>query len=266
MNTQALNLGIQTLQPHVLAVALISARLVPVAFLCPLFGGSHAPTHVKLGVVLSLALFLHGAGGIAAPAGLLSAFDFAALTAQELIFGTSLGLVAALPFDAARMGGRFIDLFRGSSAEAALPMAGSKEAATGDALYHLLLAMGSAGALLPLMIAALTKSYGLVGLGAFHHSEDVAMHLAGLVGTAFATGFAIGAPIAGLTLTIDACLGLASRASPNMNLQETGAPLRILGGGAVVWLMIGLVASRLQDFALAHADELVSLSFMGLAS
>lgn len=264
MNTEALKLAIETLQPHVLAVALISARLIPVAFLCPLLGGSHAPTHVKLGVVLALALFLHGAGGIAAPGGVISAFDLAALCAQELLFGTSLGLVAALPFDAARMGGRFIDLFRGSSAEAALPMAGSKEAATGDALYHLLLALGSAGVLLPLMLAALTKSYGLVAPGGFHHTEDVALHLAGLVGAAFATGFAIGAPIAGLTLTIDACLGLASRAAPNMNLQETGAPLRILGGGAVVWLMVGLVAARLQDFAMLHADELVSLSFMGL--
>ena len=117
--------------------------------------------------------------------------------------------------------------------------------------------------MLPLTLAALTRSYGLVAPGAFHHSEGVALHLAGLVGTAFATGFAIGAPIAGLTLAIDVCLGLASRASPNMNLQETGAPLRILGGGAVVWLMIGLVAARLQDFALGHADELVSLSFMG---
>ena len=105
MNTQALNLAIETLQPHVLAIALIGARLIPVAFLCPLFGGSHAPTHVKLGVVLALALFLHGAGGIAAPAGVTSAFDLAALCAQELLFGTSLGLVAALPFDAARMGG-----------------------------------------------------------------------------------------------------------------------------------------------------------------
>jgi hypothetical protein len=51
-----------------------------------------------------------------------------------------------------------------------------------------------------------------------------------------------------------------------MNLQETGAPLRILGGGAVLWLMIGLVASRLQDFAMQHADELVSLSIRGLPS
>lgn len=266
MNTAALNLAIESLQPHVLAIALIGARLIPIAFLCPLFGGSHAPTHVKLGVVLALALFLHGAGGVNAPAGVLTAFDFTALAAQELLFGTSLGLVAALPFDAARMGGRFIDLFRGSSAEAALPMAGSKEAATGDALYHLLLALGSAGVLFPLMLGAISKSYGLVAPGAFHHSEDVALHLAGLVGTAFATGFAIGAPIAGLTLAIDACLGLASRAAPNMNLQETGAPLRILGGGAVLWLMVGLIAGRLQDFAITHADELVAVSFLGLGN
>jgi flagellar biosynthesis protein FliR len=265
VNVDALRLAIDTLQPHVLALALISARLVPVAFLCPLFGGSHAPMHVKLGVVLALGFFLHASGGIAAPVA-PSTFELVALMGQEVVFGTSLGLIAALPFDVARMGGRFIDLFRGSSAEAALPMAGSKEAATGDALYHLLLALGSAGVVWPAMIAALSRSYGLVPLGAFHHSEEIALHVAGLVGTAFSTGFAIGAPIAALALAIDACLGLASRAAPNMNLQETGAPLRILGGGAVLWLGVGAIASRLQDVALNHADELRVFAAMGSTS
>ena len=132
----ALTLGLDLLQPHVVAVALISARLVPVGLLCPLFGGSHAPMHVKLGAVLALAFFLHLSCGVGAPAA-LSSFELAALMAQEVIFGMSLGLIAALPFDAARMGGRFIDLFRGSSAEAALPMAGTKEAATGPSLAAL---------------------------------------------------------------------------------------------------------------------------------
>ena len=45
-----------------------------------------------------------------------------------------------------------------------------------------------------------------------------------------------------------------------MNLQETGAPLRILGGGAVLWLLVAVIASRLQDFGLSHADELLLLS------
>jgi flagellar biosynthesis protein FliR len=138
-------------------------------------------------------------------------------------------------------------------------MAGSKEAATGDALYHLLLAVGSAGVVFPSMLVALTRSYGLVPLGAFHHTEAIAMQVVGMVGSAFSTGMAIGAPIAALTLTIDLCLGLASRAAPNMNLQETGAPLRILGGAAVVWLGVGLMAGRLQDFALLHADAIQTL-------
>jgi flagellar biosynthesis protein FliR len=45
-----------------------------------------------------------------------------------------------------------------------------------------------------------------------------------------------------------------------MNLQETGAPLRILGGGAVLWLGISLLATRLQDVAMMYVDELESIS------
>ncbi len=263
MNGAALQLAIDALQPHVLAVALIASRLVPVAFLCPLFGGSHAPMHVKLGVVLALASFLHSAGGIDAPPGLNDTWTLGGLAAQEVLFGAALGLVASLPFDAARMGGRFIDLFRGSSAEAALPMTGSKEAASGDLLYHLLLALGSAGLLLPLLLASLAKSYLLVTPGSFAHTPDVALYVAGLVGTAFSTGLALGAPVAALQLAVDACLGLTSRAAPSMNLQETGAPLRILGGGAVLWLSVGLIASRLQDFALDGTAHLLDLSKLG---
>ncbi|MEW5739548.1 MAG: flagellar biosynthetic protein FliR [Myxococcota bacterium] len=255
---------VDALQPHVVATALIGARLVPVAFLCPLLGGSHAPTHVKLGLVLALSLFLHVAGGIGLPPGAVNAFDFVGIAFKEVLLGTTLGLIASLPFDAARMGGRFIDLFRGSSAEAALPMAGTKEAATGDALYHLLLALASTGVVMPLTLAALFKSYTLAPLGTFVHSEDVAMQVAALVGGAFATGLAIGAPIAGASLAVDACLGLASRAAPGMNLQDTGAPLRILGGGAVIWLAVGLFAARLQEYAAGTPDAMRLLLDLGV--
>lgn len=255
MSPDALTLAVDALRPHLIAVALISSRLVPVAFLCPLFGGTHAPTHVKLGLVLALSVFLHHACGLSAPLA-ASTLELAAMAGREVVLGLSLGLIAALPFDIARMGGRFIDLFRGSSAEAALPMSGSKESATGDGLYHLLLAVGSAGVIWPLMISALARSYALVPLGTFHQSEALAFEIVRLVGNAFATGFAIGAPFAALSLTIDACLGLASRAAPNMNLQETGAPVRILGGGAVLWLAIALIANRLQDLAVTHAGLL----------
>jgi len=234
----------QLLQAHLVSVAVICARLLPIAFLCPLLGGQLAPTTVKLGLVLSLGLFLHAAAGVDAP-GVTSAFELVGLVFQEFLLGTTMGLIAALPFDAARMGGRFIDLFRGSSAEAALPMTGSKESATGDALYQLLLAVSAAGVVMPLALSGLFRSYALAPLGRFAHSEAVVLEVVRLVGTAFATGLALGAPIAAVSLAVDAVMGLASRAAPSMNLQETGAPLRILGGGAVLWLMVGLVLDRL---------------------
>lgn len=253
----ALTAGVDLLQPHVVGVALVSARLLPVAFLCPLFGGTHAPTHVKLGLVFSLACFLHVEGAVIAPAAATaSAFEFSALALHELAFGTTLGLVASLPFDAARIGGRFIDLFRGSSAEAALPMSGTKEAATGDALYHLLLALACTGPIFPLVLTSLGRSFRLVPLGGFHHTEAVALTIATLVAGAFSTGLALAAPIAGLSLTVDAVLALASRASTGTNLQDLGAPLRILAGGAAVWTVLGLIALRIQTFALGTGDAL----------
>ncbi|MDP3504498.1 MAG: flagellar biosynthetic protein FliR [Myxococcales bacterium] len=252
----------QLLQAHVVSVAVICARLLPVAFLCPLLGGQLAPTTVKLGLVLSFGLFLHVACGIDAPQ-VTSSFALVGLVFKEFLLGTTMGLIAALPFDAARMGGRFIDLFRGSSAEAALPMTGSKESASGDGLYQLLLALSAAGVVMPLVLTGLFRSYTLAPLGTFSHSEVVVFEVVRLVGTAFATGLALGAPIAAVSLAVDAVMGLASRAAPNMNLQDTGAPLRILGGGAVLWLMVGVVADRLLAAVAASPDELITVLELG---
>lgn len=262
MNDWAMLTSNQLLQAHVVSVAVICARLLPVAFLCPLLGGQLAPTTVKLGLVLSFGLFLHVACGIDAPQ-VTSSFALVGLVFKEFLLGTTMGLIAALPFDAARMGGRFIDLFRGSSAEAALPMTGSKESASGDGLYQLLLALSAAGIVMPLVLTGLFRSYTLAPLGTFSHSDAVVFEVVRLVGTAFATGLALGAPIAAVSLAVDAVMGLASRAAPNMNLQDTGAPLRILGGGAVLWLMVGVVADRLLAAVAASPDELITVLELG---
>src|SRR4051812_11868241 len=155
------------LTPHFVAVALCAARVLPVVFLCPVLGGNAAPTTVKLGIVLSLALCVHVAGGVAPAQEVSDQVDLAAMLGREVVFGLVLGLIASLPFDAARIGGRFIDLFRGSSAEAALPYAGTREAAAGDGLYHLLVALVAQGAVFPLILQGLFHSFAVVKLGAF---------------------------------------------------------------------------------------------------
>ncbi|MCI0572158.1 MAG: flagellar biosynthetic protein FliR [Myxococcaceae bacterium] len=250
------------LAPGAVAVALCASRLLPVAFLCPLLGGQAAPGVVRLGLVLALSVSLSAAGGVTLAVLPSSSLAFAGLALKELVFGTSLGLIAALPFDAARMGGRFADLFRGTSAEAALPHAGTRESATGDGLYQLMSALAVSGVGFPLVLPALWRTFGTVGLGAAVPTGDATHAVVALVGTAMAAGLAVGAPVAGCTLAVDCLLGLASRAAPSLQLQESGAPLRILAGGAVLWLGLGAACTRLLgelERAAAVLDSLAGL-------
>jgi flagellar biosynthesis protein FliR len=236
---------LHALSPHIAAMALCATRVLPVVFLCPVLGGSAAPTTVKLGVVLSVALCVHLAGGVAPAQAVGDWVDLTAMLGREVVFGLALGLIASLPFDAARIGGRFIDLFRGSSAEAALPYAGTREAAAGDGLYHLLVALVAQGAVFPLILQGLFHSFAIVKLGAFAHTESAAMQVVALAGTALGTGLAVGAPVAASALLVDCVMGLVSRAVPQMHLQDSGAPLKIVAGGAVFFLTLGVSAERL---------------------
>ncbi|WP_224244288.1 EscT/YscT/HrcT family type III secretion system export apparatus protein [Hyalangium gracile] len=245
MNLEFLRAQLELMGPSIVAVALCASRLLPVAFLCPLLGGQAAPTTVKLSLVLSLALFLHLVAGVALPTPVETPVTLVALVLKELVYGSSVGLIAALPFDAARMGGRFVDLFRGTSAEASLPLAGTQEAATGDGLYQLLVALVVTGGLFPVVLSGLLRGFGVVGLGAFVPSEAAALYVVTLAGGAMATGLAVGAPIAAAVLTVDCFMGMASRAAPQVNLRELGAPLRIMGGGALLWLGVGVLCERL---------------------
>ena len=64
-------------------------------------------------------------------------------------------------------------------------------------------------------------------------------------GGALATGLAVGAPVAAAVMAVEGLVGMVSRAAPQVNLQEMGAPLRILVGGALLWLGVGLFCERL---------------------
>lgn len=232
------------LAPHVGAMVLCAGRLLPVVFLCPLLGGHVAPPVVRLSVVLGLSAFVHLAGGVGAPS-LVSPIDWVWPLLKELMLGTALGLVAAAPYDVARLGGRIIDLVRGTSSEAALPQAGTRESATGEGLEKWLLALAATGFALPLTLRALTETFAAVPLGVGLPGAVLATEIAVLVGATMAAGLAIGAPIAACCLAADGLLALASRVGAGASLQDLSAPLRILGGGAVLWLGFGIVAERL---------------------
>ena len=235
-------------RPELLAWALASMRVLPVTLLCPVLGGQLVPAPVRLAVAGALGLALCPVVG-AVPGASLEILE---RCAREATVGLLVGMGASLPFDAARIGGRLIDLVRGTSAEAALPGVGHREAVAGDFLHQLLVALAVAAGALPALIRAVARSYALVPLGG-GVADAGALGISRLVGVAVATGLAVAAPVVALSWATDAAVGLTLRATPGLAATELATPVRILGGATVLWLSLGLVADRL--LALALSDE-----------
>ncbi len=237
----------EVLRPHVLAVALAAARIVPATLLCPLFGGRAVPATVRVALCLALSLHVHLAGGLVPALPDLELDTVAGAFARELLCGTVIGFVAALPFDAARMGGRLLDTFRGANGETSLPLTGSTEAATGDVLYQLLCALVFSGPLYQLLSGAVLLSFRAAPLGLpFAPSTAALAELAVLQATgALAAGLSIGAPAAAASLLTDLAVGVAGRIAPALNLREIDAPAKLLVGAAAVLLSLGALSQRL---------------------
>src|SRR5215468_2746316 len=144
-----------TVRPDLLAWALASLRVLPVTLLCPVLGGQLVPAPVRLAVAGALALALRPLVGDVPE----RSIELLVRCGREAALGLLIGMGASLPFDAARIGGRLVDLVRGTSAEAALPVAGHREAATGDLLHQLLVSLAIAGGALPVLVQALARSY-----------------------------------------------------------------------------------------------------------
>ena len=202
----------EAVRPELLAWAIASMRVLPLSLLCPVLGGrlrARARCGSRWRGTLGLAL-RPLAGG--APPGALEAL---VRCGREAAVGLVVGIGAALPFDAARIGGRLIDLVRGTSAEAALPVAGHHESATGDVLHQLLVSLALAGGALPVLVHALARSYVLVPAGSTL-AGDGPLAVARLVGVALATGLAVAAPVVALSWATDAAVGIVLRAAPGL--------------------------------------------------
>lgn len=268
MNLPAgLDRWLDLVRPHAIAWLLCACRLVPAAFLCPVLGGSAAPATVRLALCLVLGGFARFGGNVSAPA-LDTVSGFTAAFAHELLVGFAIGLVASLPFDAARIGGRLLDTLRGANAEAALPGTGSREAATGDLPHQLLVALAfAAGAYRPI-VGGFVGSFGPVPAGVWSGWDSASLVHAVVTqaGGALAAGLAIGAPAAAVSLAVDAALGVAGRISPHLNLRDTGAPGKLLLGAAAVLFALGSASERLLaelDGAARAAEAALRAGFGG---
>lgn len=236
--------AVTALQGQSAALLLHALRLLPAALLCPFLGGPLVPPVVRAALAGALgasAWLASGAGPfVGPPLGLLAA------GVRELCLGAALGVVAAMPFEAARAGGRLVDTLRGATlAELHVAPIRQRESATGDLLVQWTIVLAASAGGDRLVIAALVETFHVLPV-------DSALPVTGMLCAALhstaeliACALAAGAPAAAGVLAADLVLGLASRTPPSLQVAASVQPARAGLGLVATLLAAAAIAGRL---------------------
>lgn len=240
------------------SVALGVARLFPVVWLAPTFGGRLLPAPARVALVLGLSLVL-----VPPDAAVPTGAAFAGALVVEVVIGLALGLLSSLPFELARAGGHLVDVARGAAfAQVIAPGLGDRATPTGDVLHLALLVAVTAAGGDRLILAALADTQAILPAGAFLTDGGMA-HLAEAAleatATLVAAALMLAAPPVVVALLADLVLGVVGRVVPQLPLFFLGMPVKTVLGLVLVALAAGPMLSLPFEAAARLPEEILDL-------
>jgi flagellar biosynthesis protein FliR len=144
--------------------ALIMARVMSIVLLVPFLGGKNAPTEVKMGVGVTLALIIWptALSSLTGPIP-LTPIGFLLMMMKETFVGLVIGFVAAKVFYVVEIAGQLIDILRGANQiQLQIPEIEERSSAFGALQFQLLLTVFLALDLHHPFFEALFDSYRVI--------------------------------------------------------------------------------------------------------
>ncbi|MEI6243022.1 MAG: type III secretion system export apparatus subunit SctT [Chlamydiota bacterium] len=217
------------------------ARILPIIFLAPFFGGKLVPPVVKIGFGISLAAIFLPQMLVSAKGNLILGPVFMILMLKEIFIGFILGFLASIPFYFVQSTGSLIDHQRGaSSLQVTDPSTQVQTSPIGVVYNYILITIFFAIGGPIFLIDALGKSFQLVPADAFLNpiffSAKIPLwHLLfGLLDHLLKMTIQLGAPaLIGMLIT-DMFLGIANRLAPQVQIVFLGMPLKSWVGLALL--------------------------------
>jgi len=253
----------------VLQGMLLMFRILPIVFITPFLGGKLVPATTKMGISFALAFLLWPAvvGTVTTPMATVSAVVFIPLMLKELFIGYVIGFVGAEMFYAMEIGGRVLDVMRGSNmAEVQVPELGFRASPIGLFLFQILLIVFIGVGGHRLFLGAFIESYALVRIdqfpalsGGFFELVDAIMRY---TASLFAIAFALVFPGIFATFMTDVVFGMLNRIAPQLNAYFMAMGVKAMSAIALLLFSLTLVYDRMADlvaYSLQFAQNVIKL-------
>jgi flagellar biosynthetic protein FliR len=238
-------------------IGLLLARPSMLVVSAPAFGGQSAPSHVRIGLSLLLAVLSLPLVPVPPVPTLAS---LGVIVARELAIGLALGLSVRAVLAGAELGGHITSsqlmLSYGSLID---PQGGARNTLLATLYGNLALITFFAINGHHILLRGLAASYQALPIGAGAIEASLAGSVMRLLGVVFVFGLRLAAPIVIVMLVVELATGLVSKAAPALNLMVVGTPVRLIVGlltvAAVVPQIPGVTA-RFVNLALEIGREL----------
>ncbi len=252
-----LSYGAERLQ----AFLLVNFRVSGLLLAAPIIGRASLPVVVKLGLAVTLAIFMMPLVlSVPLPA-FHSLVDLTALGIKELLVGVLIGLVMKLLFYSAQAAGSIVGFQSGLSiANIVDPSTRENVNMIGEVWFLIasIIFLAINGHLL--VISALADSYRIVPLGTAVFGADAVDLIMRITTILFGMALKFAAPVLVTVFLVDVTMGVLARTIPQMNIFVIGIPIKI----AVSLIMLAAslpvfawVLTRMTEFLDRHIDAML---------
>lgn len=241
----------------ILIGTLLVVRIVPIVFQTPFLGGKLIPPETRIGIAVGLTALAYPF----AKAELQGPIDtnaavYITLMLKELFIGYTIGFIAAELFYAMEIGGRALDIMRGSNmAEVQVPELQLRASPIGDFNFQLLLVVFCALNGHGFFIESVLESFRIVpadGWPGMSSGFD-AMITEFLNYTSRLFGLALALVFPGLfaSFVTDVVFGMFNRIAPHLHAYTMAMGVKAMAGIAMFMftlsLFLGELSERLED-------------------
>lgn len=227
---------------YFLALIFVFLRIAAFLGISNVFFPTGTPNKLKIFISLILSFSLLGGIDYSSVNQITSNYYLITYAINEILTGLIFGLIVDTSFKIIIMAGSLLDLHIGLSMVNIIdPNSKVNTTLNGNLLHSIAMMIFFIVDGHHLLIKSLIESFNLLSLGRSIIFGETLMALIGIIVEYFIIGLKIAIPIVLIIILTDLCMGLISRAVPQINVMILGMPVKMLVGMIAISLALPLI-------------------------
>lgn len=227
---------------YFLALIFVFLRIAAFLGISNVFFPTGTPNKLKIFISLILSFSLLGGIDYSSVNEITSNYYLITYAINEILTGLIFGLIVDTSFKIIIMAGSLLDLHIGLSMVNIIdPNSKVNTTLNGNLLHSIAMMIFFIVDGHHLLIKSLIESFNLLSLGRSIIFGETLMALIGIIVEYFIIGLKIAIPIVLIIILTDLCMGLISRAVPQINVMILGMPVKMLVGMIAISLSLPLI-------------------------